>query len=223
MSASERLAEQSTEIFAALFDSGANGVILPISDYLASLHRQERKIVCDTSRKRQLEFSTGRYCAKTALADFGIEDFPILRNEHREPLWPNGFVGSISHCRDICGAVIAKNSDFRSIGFDIENIKPLRQDITRHICTNQELTWLAQTTAYPYDTLVILLFSLKESVFKCVFPQHKIQLGFKDVTITPDFDLATAAIHFHHAQITPDIRLALHVTATHIFTSACSL
>ena len=142
MTTHEQSDNNSTAIVSYLFDASVAGIILPISDYINSLHVQEYDIVRDASRKRQLEFSTGRFCAKSALTRLGIDNFPVLRNQHREPLWPNDIIGSISHCKDLCGAVAARISDFKAVGFDIENIKALKQDISKVICTPKELKWL---------------------------------------------------------------------------------
>ena len=210
----------SETVLNTLFVSSVSGIVLPISDHLDALHTSEREIVRNASKKRQLEFSTGRYCAKTVLSNLGVEHFPVLRNEQREPLWPEGFVGSISHCRDLCGAVVAKNSDLKAIGFDIENIKALKQDIVKLTCTSHERQWLTQQTIHSYDTLVILLFSLKEAVFKCVFPHQKIQLSFKDCEIKPNFASNTAAIYFHHKTVSPDIVLKFQITEQHIYSGA---
>ena len=220
MSGSEPPSIKPTSIIAALFNLNAVGIVLPIGDYLDSLQAQEREIVTHASSKRQLEFSTGRYCAKTALAKLGVENFPVLRNEDRQPLWPAGHVGSISHCRDLCGAVVAKNNDFQSIGFDIENIRQLKQNIKKLICTAYEVDWLTQQKVDNHDLFVILLFSLKEAVFKCVFPHQNIQLGFKDVSITPDFNSNYAHANFHHKKAAPDITLTFHITKQHVYSGA---
>lgn len=210
----------SNSILRTLFATDASGVILPIGNHLDALYASEREIIHNVGSKRQHEFSTGRFCAKTALAQLDIENFPVLRNEHREPLWPSGYVGSISHCKDLCGAVAARKSDFKSIGFDIENIKPLKQDIAKAICTEQETKWLAQQNAHSHDVLVILLFSLKESVFKCIFPYQNIRPGFKDCSITPDFGTNRATTIFQRQDILPNIKTSFCITGRHIYSGA---
>ena len=44
---------------------------------------------------RRREFAAGRACAREALAKLGLPPVPILRGEKREPLWPQGIVGSL--------------------------------------------------------------------------------------------------------------------------------
>ena len=207
-------------IFGALFGTSASGIIIPIADYMDELHPSELEIICNTSKKRQLEFSTGRYCAKMALAKQGIGNFPIMRNENREPRWPKGVVGSISHCRDLCGAVTAKQTDIKAIGFDIENIRELKHEIEKLTCTPQEIAWLSRQTLYAYNELVILLFSLKEAVFKCISSYNKILLSFKDCSITPDLNSNKVEIHFNREDVTPDMVLNFRITKKHVYSGA---
>ena len=49
-------------------------------------------------QKRKAEFLAGRYCARAALAQLdGSLAVNIGIGANREPLWPPGFVGSITH------------------------------------------------------------------------------------------------------------------------------
>lgn len=213
----------STEIIRKLFPESVTGVILPIDDYQSHLHPDEAKIISTASVKRKLEFSTARWCAKQALASEGIQDFPILSGENREPVWPKGFIGSISHCKDQCSAVIAKKSDINSIGFDVEKLKKLKTDIAKAICTDAERDWLSKQSKHFYDNLVLTIFSLKESVYKCVFQHQQVQLGFKDCSITPNINERTANIIFHRQVISPDIKLNFLISGSHIYSSAIYL
>lgn len=208
------------EIIKKLFPDSVTGIILKIDDYQSHLHPDEYKIISSVSDKRKLEFSTGRWCAKHALASQGIYDTIILTGENREPIWPEEFVGSISHCKDQCGATVAKKSNIKSIGFDIESIKQLKNDIGRIVCTSDEKKWIKNQAQYSYDILVILIFSLKEAVYKCVFQQQQIKLGFKDISITPDLNANTAKIAFNKTHIDLDIKLSFFISDTHIHSGA---
>jgi 4'-phosphopantetheinyl transferase EntD len=48
--------------------------------------------------QRRAEFATARHCARNALAELEVAPAPILTGANREPVWPHGFVGSITHC-----------------------------------------------------------------------------------------------------------------------------
>jgi len=220
----KNLTETNTsEILKRLFPDDVSGVILPIDDYQTHLHPDEYRIISSASDKRKFEFSTGRWCSKQALASQGMYDTMILTGENREPIWPEGFIGSISHCRDQCGAIAAKNSNIKSLGFDIENIKTLRNDIGRIVCTNEEKNWISNQKQYPYNVLVILIFSLKESVYKCVYQHQQTKLGFKDIRITPNLETNTAEIIIDKPQVDLDIKLRFVITRNHIHSAATYL
>ena len=210
----------SAEIIAGLFPTSVSGLILSIEDYSVHLSDDELQFVANASSKRKSEFSTGRWCAKQLLKKHNITKTPVLSGEHREPLWPDTIVGSISHCKDLCGAVIAKNDVIQSIGFDLETQRILKHDIARVICTHSEKTWINEQTTLPYDNLVLLLFSLKESVYKCVFQHQQIKLGFKDVSLHPDLTNNTAQVTFGNNLIDNQIELKFYSTEAHIYTSA---
>lgn len=211
------------DILHALFGSKATGVILPVADYSAALLDDEREVIQHASAKRQHEFASGRHCARLALAQLGIHDFPLLPGTQREPLWPQDMVGSIAHCRDLAGAVVAKQAEVTALGLDIENIHPLKFDIAQSICTTEEKTWLQQHNSLSHDTMTLLIFSLKEAVFKCVYPWQHIRLGFQDCTIIPNLDTASARIHFHRPDIPGSVTLRFHISDTHIYASATFL
>src|SRR5258708_11831857 len=70
--------------------------------------------------KRVQEFAAGRLCARRALAEFGIVDLPIKVADDRQPIWPDSFVGSITHTGDFCAAVVAESRRIRALGLDSE-------------------------------------------------------------------------------------------------------
>ena len=209
------------EIIKSLFPEGVTGIIQPIDDHLSYLHPEELRSIQAASSKRKFEFSTGRWCAKQALAVQGVNNTLILSGENREPVWPEGFIGSISHCKDKCGAIISKNTDMQSLGFDIENIKKLKNDISRIVCTDEEKDWIKGQKKYPYNVLVLLIFSLKEAVYKCIYPYKQIRIGFKDCTIIPNLESNYAGLNFHRDDMNPDIQLRYYINNKHIYSSAC--
>ncbi len=211
---------RNTDIISTLFPDNVTGIILPIADYRSHLTPDEYKYIRSASEKRRYEFSTGRWCAKQTLASEGIHNISILPGEHREPIWPENFTGSISHCKDQCGAVITKTTRTKSIGFDVENIKELKNNIAKAICTDEEKDWLRQQSNYVYDTLVLTIFSLKESVYKCVYQHQQVKLGFKDCSIIADHASNSASIVFDNVAIDPGINLRFTTTENHIYSGA---
>lgn len=131
-------------------------------------------IVCPPSiggsvPKRRAEFLAGRRCAFRALSDLGgcIGDLPI--GPDRAPLWPPGFLGSITHAGTIAAAVAAPAGNMRGIGIDIEHVA------TGAALDALEATVIVAAELGQVDTLarsmgraeaLTLVFSAKESVFK---------------------------------------------------------
>lgn len=68
-------------------------------------------------RKRQAEHLAGRIAAVHALREYGSKAVPGI-GERRQPLWPPGLFGSISHSASTALAVVSP----RPIGLDIDAI-----------------------------------------------------------------------------------------------------
>ena len=141
------------------------------------------------SPKRLAEFSSGRYCAIKALEQLGIKDVLIPIGEHRAPIWPEGIVGSISHCDSLTGAIVAKNSDHISLGLDIEEIGRLTPDLWDFVFTQNEKRYLSSLSEKEILVQSTAIFSIKEAFYKFQHPLTKIYLDFLDVEINiPHFD-----------------------------------
>ena len=56
--------------------------------------------------KRQVEFFAGRLCARMILDAYGLERHVVATGKQREPLWPEGFVGSITHSGGYAAAIV---------------------------------------------------------------------------------------------------------------------
>jgi 4'-phosphopantetheinyl transferase EntD len=157
--------------------------IAPIAAETYNIHPSELDSILPTTPRRIQEFSAGRYCAHAALREHGVEDFAVIRGDNREPIWPDQQVGSIAHCRDLAGAIVADKSKLKSIGLDIENHRPIKFAICRHICTEREIDWLTRQEPSQQIRLLQLIFSIKEAVFKCVFQASGIKLRFRECTL----------------------------------------
>jgi 4'-phosphopantetheinyl transferase EntD len=148
---------------------------------------EEQESLRDAVPKRRIEFTAGRTCAREALHLLGVPASPLLRGEAREPLWPSGVVGSITHCEDYCAAAVAYKDKFLGIGIDAEINEPLPQGILELISHQEERNQLGglPISHLNWDRL---LFSIKESVYKVWYPLAKRWLGFEEafVTIDPD-------------------------------------
>jgi 4'-phosphopantetheinyl transferase EntD len=130
---------------------------------------------------RRLEFTTARACARRALQALGLTPTPILRGHHREPLWPPGVVGSITHCAGYRAAAAALNSHMLCIGIDAEVHESLPAGVMQRVSLPQERAWLAM--APPEVCWDRVLFSAKESIYKAWFPLTQRPLGFEDASV----------------------------------------
>jgi 4'-phosphopantetheinyl transferase EntD len=131
---------------------------------------------------RRKEFTTTRACARRALLRLGLPPAPILQGTNREPIWPPGIVGSLTHCPDYRAAAVAKRSDWLSIGIDAEIHDALPTDVVDRVLIAQEISWLASSSKSSHWDRVI--FSAKESIYKAWFPLTQLWLDFEDVAIT---------------------------------------
>jgi 4'-phosphopantetheinyl transferase EntD len=144
--------------------------------------------------KRRREFTTGRACARFALAKLQLPPAPIPRGAWREPIWPDGVVGSITHCNAYCAAAAAFQRDVLTIGIDAEPNEALPSGTLEQVAVPEERAWL--TTAPAGVHWDRLLFSAKESVFKAWFPLARTWLGFEQ-----------AIVVFHPTEGTFDVQL----------------
>ena len=122
--------------------------------------------------KRQAEFLAGRVCARAALLALDGLDFTPAIGEDRAPVWPAHISGSITHSSGRAAAIVARKRDWRGLGMDLENLlEPARAErLAGEILTPAELQRMA---AGPQDQValqVTLTFSVKESLFKALYP-----------------------------------------------------
>jgi 4'-phosphopantetheinyl transferase EntD len=161
---------------------------------LEELFPSELALIADAVPKRRAEFTTARQCARRALSELGLGPAPILQGSSREPLWPDGIVGSISHCPGYHAAAVARASGLRSIGIDAERDEPLPAAILDEIALPAERGQLRARWGPHLDRL---LFSAKEAVYKAWFPVAGCWLGFEDALVTlyadGTFDVAVLA------------------------------
>jgi len=133
--------------------------------------------------KRRREFTAGRVCARAALAMLGVRDRPLLVAADRSPVWPEGIVGSLSHCGDYCGVAVARRGPIAGVGFDVERARPLEGRVASFVCSDEERGRLESLPDLPAGLWAVIVFSAKESAYKCYHPVMKNFLDFHDVRI----------------------------------------
>lgn len=148
-----------------------------------SLYPEEARLVARSVDRRKQEFAAVRVCARRAMADLGLPPVPVLTGHRGMPLWPDGVIGSMTHCDGYRAAALARTSRARAIGIDAEPNEPLPPDVHEIVSLPSERARMPGTdgTGVHWDRL---LFSAKESVFKTWFPLTRTELDFTEADIT---------------------------------------
>lgn len=175
--------------------------------------------------KRQAEYLHGRLAAIGALRHIGRETRAIPTGAHREPVWPAGTVGSITHTAGLAAAVALPAARGVRVGIDLERL-----------AEGDALTALAQTVVsasemerlapHPTAAALTAVFSAKESFYKAAFAEVGRFFDF-DALAVDRLDPATGSIGFtlrhdltarlraggtvnvHHAWIEPSLVLTV--------------
>jgi len=149
---------------------------------------EEEPLIERSVAKRRNEFITVRHCARVAMGRLGIPEAPILKGERGEPRWPEGLVGSLTHCEGFRGAVVGRTAAVRSVGIDAEPHGVLPDGVLDAISLPVERHQIAALPAgLHWDRI---LFCAKEATYKAWFPLTERWLGFEDAHITFDVDSA---------------------------------
>ncbi|MDP9842386.1 4'-phosphopantetheinyl transferase family protein [Streptosporangium lutulentum] len=144
------------------------------------LFPEEEAVVARAADRRRREFTTARYCARQAMARLGLPPVPILPGEHRAPGWPDGVVGSITHCDGYRAAAVSLEA--LTVGIDAEPHEPLPDGVLGVVALPEEREELARLGDQVHWER--LLFSAKESVYKAWFPLAGRWLGFEEAHVT---------------------------------------
>ncbi|MEU9086098.1 4'-phosphopantetheinyl transferase superfamily protein [Streptomyces sp. NPDC048357] len=143
---------------------------------------------------RRQEFTTVRMCARRALATLGVAPEPLLPGHRGAPRWPEGIVGSMTHCTGYRAAALARRHRIAAVGIDAEPALPLPAGLLEAIALPAERSHVRSLSrSSPTGVWDRLLFCAKESVYKAVFPLTGVQLRFSDAAIT--FDPAGGTFH----------------------------
>jgi 4'-phosphopantetheinyl transferase EntD len=112
---------------------------------------------------------------------------PIRSGPKREPQWPAGLVGSITHTTSYRAAAVAPRSVLASVGIDTEQNGRLPDGVEELVTVPGEPEMLAALArAFPVTHWGRLLFSAKESIYKAWYPLTGRWLGFEDACLTID-------------------------------------
>ncbi|MGY6037324.1 4'-phosphopantetheinyl transferase family protein [Aeromonas sp. AE23HZ002T15] len=139
--------------------------------------------------KRQGEFLAGRLAGRLALRPYGLGDETVAIGQNREPRWPAGMEGSISHSQ-LAGqgmALCAVRPGRAGLGLDLEAWLDADQaaQLWPGIVDKGEWERLAVGAAAADLSLaegLTLVFSAKESLFKALHPRVGRYFDFLDAS-----------------------------------------
>lgn len=171
--------------FASLFPLGVVATELRAPGDASLLWPEEAAGVANAVPKRIQEFAAGRLCARRALKEFGITNFPVRVAHDRQPLWPASLTGSITHTAGLCAAVVAERTRMMALGVDTEVAGAAKAELWSTICTPAELAWLDTLPRADHAAAVTLIFSAKEAFYKCQYPLVGEWLNFHDLCVAP--------------------------------------
>jgi len=168
---------------AALFPPGA--IAAELHGAAPSMHLSQDEIhsVRHCAEKRIRDFTSGRLCARRALKELGIEGFSLLPAKDRQPVWPAGVTGSITHTEEYSAAVVIRQGSVRSVGLDSESVAAVHEDLWPRICAPAELVSLRAVSSARRGERAALTFAAKEAFYKSQFPLTGEWIGFADVVI----------------------------------------
>jgi len=163
---------------------------------LRLLVSEERSFASELSPARRPSWVAGRIALRLAFRDLGVELGPILPNKHGAPALPSDVVGSISHKRTLAVGLAARAQAQTHIGVDIEDIPAIntsvdearaqaRPDIRTRVLTKDELARLENVPEQERQRMVLLHFSLKESLYKAINPLVTRHVAFHEASMTP--------------------------------------
>jgi 4'-phosphopantetheinyl transferase EntD len=155
-----------------------------VPEDLRGLFPAEAALVARAVVGRRAEFATARGCARRALAALGVPPAPLLPGTRGAPVWPEGTVGSITHCSGYRASAVARHDTAASVGIDAEPDAPLPRGMLEVVAGPAERSALAALTreapSLPWGRL---LFSAKESVYKAWFPLTGRPVDFADAEV----------------------------------------
>ncbi len=150
--------------------------------------------------QRKAEYLAGRYCAHKALSALGYGSSIVGTGRHRNPLWPDGIKGSISHSRTWACALVSADPSVKGVGIDIENIVDTGTlEQSRDLVLVRDELLLLDRSELDSRMAFTLAFSMKESFFKAAYPTVKDYFDYDAITITGiDIQARTLFFRLNH-------------------------
>lgn len=135
--------------------------------------------------ERKNEYLCGRVLAQAVLNHHFSLDQPITSMHEHLPIWPSHVLGSISHSQNKLIVALSNNAVY--LGIDIEHwvTSEFAQESAHLILTPSEFDlWKSKACEFfDFAHYVSLIFSIKESLYKAVYPTAKQYIDFLEASI----------------------------------------
>ncbi|MBJ8505626.1 4'-phosphopantetheinyl transferase superfamily protein [Acinetobacter seifertii] len=149
--------------------------------------------------ERKNEYLCGRVLAQAVLNHhFGLDQSITSMHEHL-PIWPSHVLGSISHSQN--KLIVGLSNSALYLGIDIEHwvTSEFAQESAHLILTPSEFDlWKGKAAEFfDFASYVSLIFSVKESLYKAVYPTAKQYIDFLEASIVGiNFENQTLTLTF---------------------------
>jgi 4'-phosphopantetheinyl transferase EntD len=144
----------------------------------------EEAVIATADPVRRREFAAGRAVARAALAGLHVPAGPVLPGRAGEPRWPDGVVGSITHCAGYRACAVTMAGELAAIGIDAEPCLALADGLLEEIAGTAEQARLAELNAaspgVPWDRV---MFCAKEAVYKAWYQRTGQRPGLRSMTV----------------------------------------
>lgn len=140
-------------------------------------------------KKRRAEYLASRVLARQIMARLGHSGFILHNAADRSPLWPAGIQASLSHSDSV--VVVAATSRSLCVGVDVEQkmTAGTAHETAGMLMCAAEKAYL-HTLPLDFSLAATLLFSLKESIYKALWPQLHQPMDFHQAELI-QMDLAS--------------------------------
>lgn len=165
-----------------LLPDGVFGCEVQDTGQTVAIDEAEAALVAGAGPVRRRDFTLGRHCAHAALAAAGGAG-TIWRAAHGTPIWPQGFMGSITHTKGYAAAIAARHGRHAGLGIDAEQVGRIGEDLFARLFDAREQAWLGGCGA-AIPAMATLLFAAKEAAFKASHPPAGRALVFTDIAVT---------------------------------------
>jgi len=149
----------------------------------------EEKLHAQTllSKVKRSEFIRSRWLIR----ELAEEKIPLPTAAEGYPIWPEPYIGSISHSVGHVAVTLFRSPTFRSVGIDLERVSRMKTIIEPRILEPEESILLNNVLSdqskfslnHSREFWLTVIFGFKESCFKCLFPLVKKRFYFHDVNI----------------------------------------